>query len=167
MRCLRHRLWCANGAAAADNPALCIRGPLALPGIDQIPLNQVKVTNKEMQKIVRYRRRGSGTCPGKVGGFACESYITISPDCFDSNDRSGKTRLLDGTVRSRTGSAPFTELVDLNMVPMDIADPSQDIVNNAWLEKTIRSIGDSENPPTTPWKVLTRWRISATGISRI
>ena len=133
-------MLCANGAAAADNPALCIRGPLALPGIDQIPLDQVKVTNKEMQKMFVIAD-GVPEHALDVGGFACESYITMPPNCFDSNDRTGKTRLLDGTVQSRTGSAPFTELVDLNMTPMDIADPSQDIVNNSWLEQTMRSMG--------------------------
>ena len=44
-----------------------------------------------------------------VGEVACKSYVTDSPQC----KRRRITRNVDGTEVSRTGTAPFTELVDL------------------------------------------------------
>ena len=41
--------YCENGAAAETDPSLCKRGQMAIPGIDRIPLDMVKLTNREMQ----------------------------------------------------------------------------------------------------------------------
>ena len=126
---------CEYGAAGADNPALCERGRWALPGIDKIPLDRVQVTNREMQKMFVIVEAGIRHARS-VGGIACESYVTASSECapFTEGGRTGKVRMLDGTVQSTTGSAPFTQLVDLNVL-------TQDEVDNSWFEQTMRSMG--------------------------
>ena len=127
---------CADGAAGADNPALCERGKWAVPGIEKIPLDRVQVTNREMQKMFVIVE-GEALHAQMVGGLACESYVTASSGCDPDSvgSRTSQVRMLDGTVQSTTGSAPFTELVDLNLGRHDILD-------YAWLGQTIQSMGD-------------------------
>ena len=86
------------------------RGPLALPGIDQIPLDAVKLTNREMQERFVILERGGSLAlqHGKaVRKTACLAYIT---ECTNPEDYSGKVINRNGVAEvSRTdGSTPFS-----------------------------------------------------------
>ena len=81
-------------------------GPHAINGIDRIPQSMVKLTREEMQRkfvIAGYTE----THEQRVGRIACESYIQ-SGDC---GSQAGKFRSLDGTIRTETGTSPFTKIV--------------------------------------------------------
>ena len=97
---------CANGAAAAVDPSSCRRGRYAIAGIDSIPLDLVKVTNREMQKmfaIVDWVEHHLQV----VGNVACKSYLTEN----DCGDRTGKYRDENGNLTTNIGNTPFTEFL--------------------------------------------------------
>ena len=103
---------CANGAAGAADPLLCKRGHLALPGIDRIPLNLVKLTNAQMQRHFVLVEKGTIDHGRNIRAVACKSYIT---GCTDPEDFSGVVRDANGTVTTKTGgSTPYTMLEDLD-----------------------------------------------------
>ena len=104
---------CANGAAGAENPALCRRGEFAISGIDKIPLARVQLTNKQMQSnwVLVETNIEHGRLVGYVG---CKSYVTDSPEC-EPGDRMRRTRNADGTITSQVGTTPFTELFDMKV----------------------------------------------------
>ena len=105
-------VFCADGAAADSNPLLCERGRYTLNGIDRLPLDKVQLTNEEMQKLFVTNDTVIGHAR-VVGWVACESYATRSDRCEDQSDRTSKVWYAEDDIVSETGSAPFTELVDV------------------------------------------------------
>ena len=86
-------------------------GQFAINGIDQIPQDMLKLSKKQMQSRWVLAETNSDHGPG-VGRVACQSYVVDSPQC-ERSDWAGKTRNADGTVVTRAGNSPFTELLDL------------------------------------------------------
>ena len=117
---------CADGAAGAEDPLLCKRGHNILPGIDQIPLNLVKLTNTQMQQhfvIVEVSAAGHGR---SVRETACETYIT---GCADKENTPGYIRHANGTVTRRSsGSTPFTMLEDFDALRAGV-DTERDLLD--------------------------------------
>ena len=82
-------------------------GPHAINGIDRIPQSAVKLTREEMQPkfvIAEYEQRHAR----EVSQMACESYIQ-SGDC---GSQAGIFRNQDGSVTTKTGTSPFTVVLD-------------------------------------------------------
>jgi hypothetical protein len=100
---------CIDGAPGADDPSLCQRGSHPINGIDKIPLELVKVTNKEMQQIF-FTLDATIEHAGRVGRNICASYVTQLLGCDDEENRAGITTSTDGTTTTRVGFTPFTEL---------------------------------------------------------
>ncbi len=109
---LQKTVVCPNGAPAADDPLSCERGFSAIGGIDRIPLDQVKMTNRDMQEAFVIFDKSLGHM-NNVGGVACDSYVTQPDQCWDPANRTRITRHTDDYRESNAGSAPFTELLDL------------------------------------------------------
>ena len=104
---------CTNGAADADNPLICVRGELAINGIDRIPLDQIKATNKDMQRMfVIADTHEQHILGGRA--IASESYVTL-PD-WDYRPDSGTriTKHAEGDIETTIGLLPFTEILDLS-----------------------------------------------------
>ena len=121
-------VYCRNGAPAAADPSRCKRGRFAIPGIDRIPLDMVKLTNREMQEVYVIADAEDWHIRN-VGSIACNSYIT-EHDCID---RQGKRRDTNGTVTETTGSTPFTQLQELSL-------PNDALFHRDWLEPELRSM---------------------------
>ena len=103
---------CVDGAPSVDDPTLCERGEFPINGIDKIPLNLVKLTNKEMQELfvhVDIREEHIRA----TGETVCGSYITKSLACELRVNRTRVDRK-DGSVTSGSGSVPFSELMDFD-----------------------------------------------------
>ena len=83
-------------------------GRYAINGIDRIPQSMVKVTREQMQRQFVIADV-SEEHAFQVGTIACESYIQ-SGDC---DNQAGKFINTDGTIRTETGSSPFTKVVSL------------------------------------------------------
>ena len=131
---------CESGAAGVDDPSRCIRGRFAVPGIDQIPLEHVRVTNEEMRKMFVIFDFGGGHLH-RVGRTACESYIT-GGECRDAAQRVGKTRRADGTVvEDGTGSVPFTQLLDESDHIWYISEGRTPYVQIPWMEEEMNRMG--------------------------
>ena len=118
---------CPDGAPAADFPLICKRGKHAINGIDRIPLDQVKATNKDMQKMFVIVDSYDGHLES-VGAIACDSYVTQPDQCADPYNRTRITRHVEGDISSTTGSAPFTELLDL-------------ATDSDWFKQEIKTMG--------------------------
>ena len=94
-----------NNCSAGVQVAVSV-APDAIYGIGRIPQSMVKLTREEMQRrfvlaeITESHAR-------KVGDIACKSYIQ-SGHC---DSQAGRFRSPDGTVRTETGTAPFTKIV--------------------------------------------------------
>ena len=117
---------CADGAAGAEDPLLCKRGHSALPGIDQIPLNLVKLTNTQMQQHFVITEVGAVWHGQGVRETACDTYIT---GCADKESTPGYTRNANGTVMRRSsGSTPFTMLEDFDLSRND-TDAERDFLD--------------------------------------
>ena len=144
---------CANGAPDAADPSHCRRGQYPLNGIDTIPLDHVKVTNKEMQRMFFTMDATTQHATG-VAIIMCDSYITQSRDCEDSANRTGKTRHQDGTTTTTTGTAPFTELI---YIP-DGSNSGE--ISNDWRMSEMRRGGMAKivNVPMHPVNVDLRLR---------
>ena len=102
------------------------RGVSSVPGINQIPADMIKVTNKEMQKqfvIVDFLEDHARL----VQQVACNSYTL---QCENSGSHAGTT-LKNGIHISHTGSAPYTSFL--------IADTGTPV--SEWHESQIRSMG--------------------------
>ena len=108
-------VFCANGAAADSNPLLCERGRYTIDGIDRLPLDQVQLTNEEMQALF-VTNDIQEIHAKEVGQVACESYVTRDDRCEDQTNRTGTTRYAEDDTVSKTGLAPFTELVDASRI---------------------------------------------------
>ena len=85
-------------------------GPTAINGIDRIPQSMVKLTREQMQPKVVIADVEEEHAQ-QVGTIACESYIQ-SGDC---ESQAGRFINADGTIRTETGSSPFTKVVSLSM----------------------------------------------------
>ena len=104
---------CANGAAGAQNPLQCKRGHLALQGLDRIPLNLVKLTNRQMQQHFVLVESGTVAHGQSTREIACKSYVT---GCENPEYAPGYTRNANGTVTTRSsGSTPYTALEDFDL----------------------------------------------------
>lgn len=111
------------------------RGISSVPGINQIPADMIKVTNKEMQKqfvIVDLSEDHARS----VQQVACNSYTL---QCENSGSHAGTT-LKNGIHISHTGSAPYTSFV--------IADTGTPI--SEWHESQIRSMGGTAKVVVEP-----------------
>ena len=107
--------YCENGAAAETNPLLCKRGQMAVPGIDRIPLDMVKLTNQELQS--RFALTDAVMWHAtNVGGVACESFVTSSEWCGVFDKRASIVKGEDDTRSVTQGPSSFTQVVDLNYV---------------------------------------------------
>ena len=89
-------------------------GRFAISGIEKIPQDMLKMTNKEMQKkwVISETWPEHGRTVSRV---ACQSYVTNSPQC-ERDSWARKTHSTDGTVVIRAGNSPFTELLDLKEI---------------------------------------------------
>lgn len=141
-----HKWECrgSNGGNTAmcslPKPPEVERGKHAVPGIGDIPLNQIKVTNEEMQKmfvLTEYirRRHGEG-----VRHTACVSYTL---QCEDPESFAGKTFNPDGSVTTHTGSAPYTSFTNLYEGSSD-----DEIVNRygafGWAREQVEAMGTAK-----------------------
>ena len=86
------------------------RGRHAVPGIGDIPLNQIKVTNEEMQKMFVLTEYIRDWHAAGVRKAACDSYTL---QCEDPESFAGKTLNADGSVTTHTGSAPYSSFTNL------------------------------------------------------
>lgn len=126
---------CTNGAAADDNPSLCIRGEHPINGIDEIPLRHVKVTNTEMQRMF-LTLDGEAGHASTMRGVLCSSYITQSHDC--KNTWAGRITSTGETTTTEVGFTPFTELLFMGAVGR-----SEDLVVG-WMVAEIQRIGTAK-----------------------
>ena len=105
---------CPNGAAASNTPHQCARGDPAvmITGIDFLPFDQVKLTNKQMQQHFAFVdvTRGHALV---VGEAACYSYVTVSEGSDPQENYAGITIHPEGDEEVRTGLTPFTQILDL------------------------------------------------------
>ena len=122
---------CANGAPGAADPR-CRPGRRAIAGIDRIPLDRVKATNRELQSEWALAEVDGPSHARSVGVIACQAYVTDSRKCT-RDDRTGKHRESDGTVTSRTGAPPFTELLDERFGSGELPD-------NSWFKQEATSL---------------------------
>ena len=125
---------CKNGATDATNPALCERGRYSIKGIDKIPLDQVRVTNKQMQRMFVITDIDLDHA-GQVGLVACESYVTR----HDCNDRATVTLQKGGALERRDGTTPFTQLLFF-----DSRDDPDYIGDILWLTRQIQAMGTAK-----------------------
>ena len=145
------RVVCPNGAPAADNPLLCERGgssyrswvddyPVILPGIDQLPLDRVQLTNEEVQQHFAILEFESNHARD-VGATACESYVTASEQCELHENRAGITRHPEGDEETSTGLIPFTQM-------LDSADPGTNFWGNEQIDamQDLRILNASQSP---------------------
>ena len=88
------------------------RGITALPGIDRIPVSQIKATNsrmKDMFVLASQSDPNNNRHTTNVREVACNSYTL---QCDDSDSFHGKHRNADRTITATTGSAPYTGISD-------------------------------------------------------
>ncbi len=88
------------------------RGRSAIPGINQIPLNQIKVSNSRMKDMFAIEERTNvenSRHTQIVRRVACNSY-TIQ--CDNPESYYGKHRNEYGAVTTSIGSAPYTSITD-------------------------------------------------------
>lgn len=85
------------------------RGVSAVPGINRIPLDMIKVTNKEMQKMFVIVEFDNDFHAHGVRRVGCDSYTL---QCSDPESYSGIHRDANGNVTTRAGSTPFTSITD-------------------------------------------------------
>ena len=104
--------YCENGAAAETDPLLCRRGQWTIPGIDQIPLDMVKLTNMEMQSMFAMTDGSIGHARG-TGEVLCGSFITTSEWC-DRFERHASIVFRDGARIVTEGRSPFIRVIDLD-----------------------------------------------------
>ena len=86
------------------------RGSSAAPGINQIPLDRIKITNAQMKDMFAITEQTGPAFNWHMRGVrkvACNSY-TIQ--CDNPESFHGKHRNADGTVTTTTGSAPYTSI---------------------------------------------------------
>lgn len=93
------------------DPPPSAAGRFAINGIDQIPQDMLKLSKAQMQSRWVLAEVDPSHGLG-VGRLACQSYAVDSPQC-DRSNWAGKTRNSDGTVVTRAGNSPFTELLNL------------------------------------------------------
>ncbi len=91
------------------DPSPYSAGPYAINGIDRIPQSMVKLTREEMQRKFAIADIEEEHAQ-QVGTIACQSYIQ-SGDC---GNHAGRFINADGTIRTETGSSPFTKVVALS-----------------------------------------------------
>ena len=102
-----------NGGGNDPTPPLSpARGISAIPGIGQIPIDQIKTTNSQMKEMFVVSEQTDPTTnwhTAKVREVACNSYTL---QCDNSESFHGQHRNADRTVTATTGSAPYTSITD-------------------------------------------------------
>ena len=121
-----------------------------IPGIDRLPLDRVRLTNEQAQRqfaIVEVTLSHAQA----VGMTACESYVTASEGCGLHENRAGATRHPAGDVETRTGLAPFTQIVDLARVGIKWQDEQIDAMRDLRILSVSAApnqyhLGDADKP---------------------
>ena len=117
-------------------------GPFAISGLERIPTDMIQLTEKEMQDrwaIVDFFPKHITL----VSYIGCSSYFVYSNEECDKVDNKTPdnkkriTRNEDGTITSRAGTGPFTELLDMFHLNPDYDDDSW----NSWFEQEMRAMG--------------------------
>ena len=134
-------------------PLFCERGDAGwlIPGINQLPLDRVQLTNEQVQKHFAIAE----VTPGHarvVGIAACESYVTASEGCELMENRAGITRHPEGDEETRTGLTPFTQILDATRgIGIEWKDEQIDAMQdlrilNVSAEPNQHYLGDADKP---------------------